>query len=54
VRLAEYTDYTLRVLPSCAARPNRLIGIAETFDRHRVSKAHPMKTVSDLARQEVI
>jgi len=26
----------------------------ETFDRHRVSKTHPMKTVSHMARQEVI
>jgi len=32
----------------------RLISIAETFNRHRVSKTHPMKTVSHMARQEVI
>ena len=54
MRLADYTDYTLRVLMDCAAHPDRLITIAEIADRHGVSKNHLMKIVNDLARQGVI
>ena len=38
MRLAEYTDYTLRVLMYCAAQPDGLITIAELAERHGVSK----------------
>jgi Rrf2 family transcriptional regulator, nitric oxide-sensitive transcriptional repressor len=54
VRLAEYTDYTLRVLMYCAANPERLITIAELAQRHGVSKNHLMKIVNDLARQGIL
>lgn len=54
MRLAEYTDYTLRVLMYCAAHRDRLVTIAELADRHRLSKNHLMKIVNDLARQGVV
>ena len=54
MRLAEYTDYTLRVLMYCAANPDRLVTIAELADRHGVSKNHLMKIVNDLSRQGVL
>jgi len=54
MRLAEYTDYTLRVLMYCAARPKQLVTIGELAEQHRVSKNHLMKIVNDLARQGVI
>ena len=54
MRLAEYTDYTLRVLMYCAAHPGRLITIAELAERHAVSKNHLMKVVNDLARQGML
>ena len=54
MRLAEYTDYTLRVLMYCAARPQQLVTIGELADHHQVSKNHLMKIVNDLARQGIL
>lgn len=54
MRLAEYTDYTLRVLMYCATNPDRLVTIAELAEHHGVSKNHLMKIVNDLARQGVV
>jgi Rrf2 family transcriptional regulator, nitric oxide-sensitive transcriptional repressor len=54
MRLADYTDYTLRVLMYCASNPDRLVTIAEIADVHGVSKNHLMKIVNDLARQGVV
>lgn len=54
MRLAEYTDYTLRVLMYCSANPERLITIAELAEQHGVSKNHLMKIVNDLARQGIL
>jgi Rrf2 family nitric oxide-sensitive transcriptional repressor len=54
MRLAEYTDYTLRALMYCAANPDRLVTIAEMADSHGVSRSHLMKIVNDLARQGVL
>ena len=54
MRLAEYTDYTLRVLMYCAARPKQLVTIGELADHHQLSKNHLMKIVNDLARQGVL
>lgn len=54
MRLADYTDYTLRVLMYCAANPDRLVTIAEIANDHAVSKNHLMKIVNDLARQGVL
>ena len=54
MRLAEYTDYTLRVLMYCAARPQQLVTIGELADHYRISKNHLMKIVNDLARQGVL
>lgn len=54
MRLSEYTDYTLRVLMYCAARPGRLVTIAEIAEHHRLSRSHLMKIVSDLGRQGLL
>ena len=54
MRLAEYTDYTLRVLMYCAAHPERQITIRELADHHGLSKNHLMKIVNDLGRQRVL
>ena len=54
MRLAEHTDYTLRVLMYCAAHPGRLITISELAERHAVSKNHLMKVVNDVARQGML
>lgn len=54
MRLAEYTDYTLRVLMYCAARPQQLVTISELAQHHGVSRNHLMKIVNDLARQGVL
>jgi len=54
MRLADYTDYTLRVLMYCASNPDRLVTIAEIAQVHEVSKSHLMKIVNDLGRQGVL
>ncbi|MEW6704083.1 MAG: Rrf2 family transcriptional regulator [Pseudomonadota bacterium] len=54
MRLAEYTDYTLRVLMYCAAHPQRLVTISELAAHHQVSRNHLMKIVTDLGRQGVL
>lgn len=54
MRLADYIDYTLRVLMYCAANPDRQVTIAELAEQHGVSKNHLMKIVNDLARQGVL
>jgi Rrf2 family transcriptional regulator, nitric oxide-sensitive transcriptional repressor len=54
MRLAEYTDHTLRVLMYCASNPDRLVTIAEMAQAHEISKNNLMKIVSDLARQGLV
>jgi Rrf2 family transcriptional regulator, nitric oxide-sensitive transcriptional repressor len=54
MRLSEYTDYTLRVLMYCAARPGQLVTIGELAEHHGLSKNHLMKVVNDLARQGLL
>lgn len=54
MRLADTTDYTLRVLMYCAARPGRQITIGEIAIHHDVSKNHLMKIVNALARQGIL
>ena len=54
MRLSEYTDYTLRVLMYCAARPGQLVTIGELAVHHGLSKNHLMKVVNDLARQGLL
>jgi Rrf2 family transcriptional regulator, nitric oxide-sensitive transcriptional repressor len=54
MRLAEYTDYTLRVLMYCAANSGDRVTIAQLAEVHRLSKNHLMKVVNDLARQGVL
>lgn len=54
MRLAEYTDYTLRVLMFCASNPDRLVTISELADHHGVSKNHLMKVVNDLGHQGML
>jgi Rrf2 family nitric oxide-sensitive transcriptional repressor len=53
-RLAENTDYTLRVLMYCAIHRDRLVTIAELAEHYGLSKNHLMKIVNDLARQGLI
>jgi Rrf2 family nitric oxide-sensitive transcriptional repressor len=54
MRLADYTDYTMRVLMYCAARPGRLVTISEIAAEHGISRNHLMKNVTDLGRQGVL
>jgi Rrf2 family transcriptional regulator, nitric oxide-sensitive transcriptional repressor len=54
MRLSDYSDYTLRVLMSCAREPDRRLTIAELAESLQVSKNHLMKIVNDLARQGVL
>ncbi len=54
MRLSEYTDYTLRVLMSCAAQPQQLLTVAELAAQHGLSRHHVMKIVSDLAREGLV
>ncbi|MCC7285693.1 MAG: Rrf2 family transcriptional regulator [Burkholderiaceae bacterium] len=54
MRLAEFTDYSLRVLMYCAQHPEQLVTIGELAEHHRLSKNHLMKVVNDLARQGVL
>lgn len=54
MRLAEYTDYTLRVLMYCATHQEQRVTISDLAERHCVSKNHLMKVVNDLARQGVL
>jgi len=50
MRLAEYTDYALRVLMHCAARPGERVTIGALAEHHALSRNHLMKIVTDLAR----
>lgn len=54
MRLSEYTDYTLRVLMHCAAKPGERVTIAELAEHHGLSKNHLMKIVNDLARRGLV
>lgn len=54
MRLAEYTDYTLRVLMYCAARQHQMVTISELAEHDGVSRNHLMKIVTDLVRQGVL
>jgi len=54
MRLAECTDYTLRVLMYCAARRDQRVTIGEMAEHHRLSKNHLMKVVNDLAGQGLL
>lgn len=54
MRLADYTDYSLRVLMYCATYPDRRITIADLADDLELSKNHLMKIVNDLARRGLV
>lgn len=54
MRLASYTDYTLRVLMYCAQHRERRVTIAELARTHVLSKNHLMKIVNDLARHGLL
>ncbi|MCL4744014.1 MAG: Rrf2 family transcriptional regulator [Burkholderiaceae bacterium] len=54
MRLAEYSDYALRVLMYCAARPQEQVTIGEMAERLGVSKNHLMKIVNDLANRGLL
>ncbi len=50
MRLADYTDYALRVLMYCAQHPARRVTVAELAEQHTLARNHVMKIVADLAR----
>jgi Rrf2 family transcriptional regulator, nitric oxide-sensitive transcriptional repressor len=54
MRLAEYTDYALRVLMYCASNPGRLVTIPEISEAYGLSRNHLMKIVHDLGRQGLL
>lgn len=54
MRLADYTDYSLRVLMYCAAHPEDVVTIDELAERHQVSRHHLTKIVTDLGRQGLL
>lgn len=54
MRLAEYTDYTLRVLMYCATHADERVTIAGLAERHGLSRNHLMKIVNDLARNGLL
>lgn len=54
MRLAEYTDYTLRVLLYCGSHPDRLVTITEIADSHGISRSHLTKIVNDLGHQGLL
>ena len=54
MRLAEYTDYTLRVLMFLALNRDRLATIPEIAAAYDISENHLMKVVHQLARSGVI
>ena len=54
MRLADYTDYSLRVLMYCAARPEDVVTIDELAQQHEVSRHHLTKIVTDLGRQGLL
>lgn len=49
MRLADYTDYALRVLLYCAQHDERLVTVAEIAERQGLAKNQVMKIVADLA-----
>jgi len=54
MRLADYTDYSLRVLMYCATYPDRRITIADLAEDLELSRNHLMKIVNDLARRGLV
>jgi Rrf2 family nitric oxide-sensitive transcriptional repressor len=54
MRLAEYTDYTLRVLLYCGSNPDRLVTITEIATSHAISRSHLTKIVNDLGHQGLL
>jgi Rrf2 family nitric oxide-sensitive transcriptional repressor len=54
MRLAEYTDYTLRVLMYCAERRAERVTIGALAEHYGLSKNHLMKVVNELARQGLL
>jgi Rrf2 family nitric oxide-sensitive transcriptional repressor len=50
VRLAEYTDHSLRVLMYCARQAGRRVSVAELAQSQGLARNAVMKIVADLAR----
>lgn len=51
MKLTRYTDFALRVLMHLAAKPDRLLSIAEVATAYGISENHLMKVVQDLGRR---
>lgn len=54
MRLSEFTDYTLRVLMLCAARPDAHLTVQGLSEALGLSKNHLMKIVHHLAKAGII
>lgn len=54
MRLADYTDYSLRVLMYCGTYPDRRITIADLAEDLELSRNHLMKIVNDLSRRGLV
>jgi Rrf2 family nitric oxide-sensitive transcriptional repressor len=54
VRLAEYTDYSLRVLMYCARHADRRVTVAELAERQGLPRNQVMKIVADFARHGLL
>lgn len=54
MRLAEYTDYSLRVLMYCARHADRRVTVAELAERQGLARNNVMKIVADLARHGLL
>ena len=54
MRLAEYTDYSLRVLMYCARHADRRVTVAELAERQGLPRNQVMKIVADFARHGLL
>lgn len=54
MKLTTFSDYALRLLMHLAVNKGKLITIADTADRYRVSKNHLMKIANHLVREGVV
>jgi Rrf2 family transcriptional regulator, nitric oxide-sensitive transcriptional repressor len=54
MRLATFTDYSLRVLIFLALKEDELSTVAEIADKYQISKNHLIKVVHNLSTMQII